>query len=111
MSYQHDDDDIVKCTWGANVISHRMSEHITKGIHNKNLKLKKNDTVFNPTITIENITFNNCPTCQVYIDSRQYNNHLTSYCIYTTVSLPLNYFKGRMKCICNQVLKNENKLH
>jgi len=87
-----------------------MNEHITKGIHNKNLKLNKNDTVLNPTIIIENITFNNCPTCQVYIDSRQYNKHLTSYCIHTTVSLPLNYLKGRIRCRCNQVLKNESSI-
>jgi len=52
MLNQYDNNDIVKCTCGANVIGYQMNEHITRGIHDKNLKLKKNNAVLNPTIKI-----------------------------------------------------------
>jgi len=108
MSDQYDDEDIVKCTCGANVISYQMGEHITRGIHNRNLKLNKDDRILIPIITIENITFNNRTACQLYIDSRRYNDHITTNCIHTTISLPPFYLKGRIKCNCGQILKNEN---
>jgi len=102
----YDDEDIVKCTCGANVISYQMGEHITRGIHNRNLKLKNDERILDPTITIDGNTFNNCNTCQLYIHSRQYNEHLNTNCIYTTISLPPSYLKGRIKCICGQIFKN-----
>jgi len=107
MSDQYDDNNIIKCTCGANVIDYQMSEHITRGIHDKNLKLKKDNRILNSTIIIENILFTICSTCQLYIDSRLYNDHLTLNCIHTTTSLPPLYLKGRIKCICNQILKYE----
>jgi len=85
-----------------------MNEHIARGIHNRNLKLNKDDRILDPNITINNITFNNCTTCQLYIDSRRYNEHITTNCIYTTISLPPFYFKGRIRCICGQILKNSD---
>jgi len=94
MDNQYDDNDITKCICGANVITYKMGEHISRGIHAKHLKLKKNNTTLEPIITIENITFNNCPTCELYIDSRKFNDHIKSNCIHTTSSLPPNYHKG-----------------
>jgi len=107
MADQYDDNDTNKCTYGANVISYQMNEHITRGIHARNLNLKKNDIILEPIITIENITFNNCPTCELYIDSRKYNDHINLNCIYTTLSLPPNYLKGRIRCISNKIIKNK----
>jgi len=101
MANQYDEYNITKCTCGTSVKSHQMQEHITRGIYNNNVKLKKNDTILNPTIIIKSITFNNCLTCEVYIDSKQYKKHLTSNCIYTTVALPLSYLKDRIRCRCN----------
>jgi len=100
MADQYDDEDIVECTCGANVIHYQMNEHISRGIHNENLKLKKDDSII---ITINGNTFNNCTTCQLYIDSRLYNDHITSNCIHKTISLPPFYFKGRLQCICGQI--------
>jgi len=103
MSNQYDDEDIVACTCGANVIRYQMGEHITRGIHNKNLLLKKDDRILDPTITIEGNTFNNCNTCHIYIHSRRYNDHITSNCIHKTISLPPFYLKGRINCIYGQI--------
>jgi len=103
MSDPYDDEDIVKCICGANVIHYQMGEHISRGIHNKNLKLKKDDRILDPTITIEGNTFNNCNTCQLYIDSRRYNDHITTNCIHKTISLPPFYLKGGLQCICGQI--------
>jgi len=106
MTNQYDDKDITKCTGGANVISYQMGEHITRGIHDRNLKLKKCNIILEPIIIIENITFNNCPTCELYIDSRRYNDHINTNCIHATISLPPFYLKGRIRCICGKFIKN-----
>jgi len=84
-----------------------MNEHISRGIHAENLKLKKNDTILEPIITIENITFNNCPTCELYIDSRKFNVPINSNCIHTTLSMPPHYLKGRFKCTYGKFIKNK----
>jgi len=106
MSNQYDDEDIVACTCGANVISYQMGEHITRVIHNKNFKLKKDDRILDSSITIEDNTFNNCNTCHMYIHSISYNDHLTTNCIHRTISLPPFFLKGRINCVCGQILKN-----
>jgi len=57
MSNQYDDNDIIKCTCGANGIGYQMDEHIIRVIHDKNFKLQKDEKILDLFIKIENITF------------------------------------------------------
>jgi len=75
--------------------------------HKNSLKLTSDDTILQPLIIINNVTFNICEICEMYIHHKKCDRHIKSNCISSVADLPLNYLKGRTECISSQVLKNE----
>jgi len=108
MSKPYTPNDIIICTCGKRIPKESVDYHMYSGDHNKCLKLTIDNSKLPEFIIINEDKFDICDVCEMYVHPKRHNKHNTFNCPKNGfLSLPPNYYKGRIECTCIQALVSE----